>query len=107
MVEQEAVKAAEKQRDVERRAPQPAEAEEGHVLSGRQGWWRGHGAPQTGVPWVVRSEARVPSVNYSPMEETPMKACQQCGENNHKRKDTVEHQPRGQAVLHHGKGPVG
>ncbi|KAB0391370.1 hypothetical protein E2I00_005218 [Balaenoptera physalus] len=57
MVEQEAAKAAEKQRDVERRrAPQPAEAEEGHVLSGRQGWWRHHCAPQTGGP--VGSQVR-------------------------------------------------
>lgn len=61
MVEQEAVKAAEKQRDVERRAPQPAEAEEGHVLSGRQGWWRGHGAPQTGgsMGSQVRSQSAI------------------------------------------------
>lgn len=49
MVEQEAAKAAEKQRDVERRrALQPAEAEEGHVLSGRQGCWRGHCTPNRG-----------------------------------------------------------
>lgn len=53
----------------------------------------------------VRSQSAISELESSGGD--PMKACQQCGENNHKRKDTVEHQPRGQAVLHHGKGLVG